>query len=108
MGNLLTKKYFFGWGNIKWIIKEIGKMYSGEPSYFSKKRIESGLAFMILQCGMIHWLHKNIASDSVIVTAQDLLIWAAIECAICGYTLSHIQDEKKLNKETTKLQEEIG
>ena len=41
--------YFFGWTNIKWFITEIGKIYSGQESYFSKKRIESGVAFIIAQ-----------------------------------------------------------
>jgi hypothetical protein len=47
------KTYFFGWTNIKWFISEIGKMYSSKDSYFSKKRIESGIAFAISQWGMI-------------------------------------------------------
>ena len=36
------KRYFLGWENIKWIIRELGKMYSSTISFFSKKRIESG------------------------------------------------------------------
>lgn len=31
--------------NIQRCIKEVGKIYSTEESYFSKKRIESGIAF---------------------------------------------------------------
>jgi len=41
-----NKKFFFGWENIKWVISELGKMYSSKPSFFSKKRIESGVAFI--------------------------------------------------------------
>ena len=53
------KKYFFGWENIKWLVKEIGNMYSSKKSFFSKKRIESGLAFIIGQWGMIFFLLEN-------------------------------------------------
>ena len=34
-------------GKIKWFFTEIMKMYSSEKSYFSKKRVESGIAFAI-------------------------------------------------------------
>jgi hypothetical protein len=54
------RKWFLGWTNIKWFFREIMKMYSGEPSYFSKKRIESGIAFIIAQWGMIFFLLKKI------------------------------------------------
>jgi len=33
-----NKTYFLGWTNIKWFISEIGKIYSGGDSYFSKKK----------------------------------------------------------------------
>lgn len=87
----MNKKYFFGWTNIKWLIREIIKMYSSIPSFFSKKRIESGIAFTILQWGMIYWLLKN--ADKC--TSSDLLIWAGIECVICGYTLTQIEKAKE-------------
>jgi hypothetical protein len=48
----MKKKWFFGWFNIKFLIKELVKLYSNEPSYFSKKRVESGIAFIVGQWGM--------------------------------------------------------
>lgn len=88
-----NKKMFFGWTNIKWFIREIIKMYSDQPSYLSKKRIESGIAFIILQWGLIRWMVLRIET----IASSDLLIWSGIECAICGYMISHIQKEKKDN-----------
>ena len=85
------KKYFFGWTNIKWFIEEIGEMYSTEKSYFSKKRIESGLAFVIAQWGMIFFLLEK----HTIMTSSDLAIWAGIEFAVSGYIINQIQKEKK-------------
>jgi hypothetical protein len=85
------KTYFFGWTNIKWFISEIGKMYSSKDSYFSKKRIESGIAFAISQWGMIEFLVKKIDT----MTSSDIAIWAGIEFAVAGYMVSQIQKEKK-------------
>ena len=50
------KKYFFGWKNIKWIVRELRDLYSDKSTYFSKKRVESGVAFLVGQFGMVYWL----------------------------------------------------
>lgn len=89
-----NKKMFFGWENIKWFLKEILNMYSSKTGFFSKKRIESGIAFIILQWGMVYWLELNVEK----ITSSDLFIWATIECVICGYTLSKIESGKVLDK----------
>lgn len=86
-----SKKYFFGWNNIKFIIKEILKIYSTGQSFFSKKRIESGVAFIIAQWGMIYFLINKINN----MTSSDLAIWAGIEFAVSGYIINQIQKEKK-------------
>lgn len=84
-------KTFIGYSNFKWLVKEVIKMYSGEKSYFSKKRIESGIAFIVMQWGMIHWMVLNVEK----ISASDLAIWASIEGVICGYMITKIQSEKK-------------
>lgn len=86
------KKYFFGWTNIKWLIREMMNLYAGKHSYFSKKRIESGIAFMVGQWGMIFFLEQNIQS----MTTSDIVLWSGVEFAIAGYMLNHIQKEKKM------------
>lgn len=94
----MSKKYFFGWSSWKWLFREILKIYSSkEDSFFSKKRIESGISFIILQWGMIYWLILNISK----ITSSDMLVWAGIECVICGYTLTKIEDAKKSIKDDT-------
>ena len=80
--------------NIKWFFREIMKIYSNEPSYFSKKRIESGIAFVIGQFGMIYFLVKNIDK----MNSSDLALWAGIEFLIAGYVVNQIQKEKKTVK----------
>jgi hypothetical protein len=84
------KKLFFGWSNIKWFITEIGNLYTGRPSHFSKKRVESGIAFVVGQWGMIYFLLQNIQSMST----SDIVLWSGVEFAIAGYMLNQIQKEK--------------
>lgn len=85
------KKYFFGWSNIKWVVKEIMNIYSAKDSYFSKKRIESGIAFLIAQWGMIFFLLEKHSTLSM----GEFLLWAAAEFAVSGYIINKIQKEKK-------------
>lgn len=77
--------------NIKWFFTEIMNMYSDKPSHFSKKRIESGIAFFISQWGMIFWL--LLKWD--VMSTSDFAMWAGIELAAAGYIVSQIQKEKK-------------
>lgn len=86
-----NKKYFFGWGNLKRGISEIIRIYSNKRSFFSKKRIESGIAFIIAQWGMIFYLLKKYPD----LTMVDISMWAAIEFGISGYIIHQIQKEKK-------------
>jgi hypothetical protein len=85
------KKMFFGWSNIKWGIKELINIYSSKDSYFSKKRIESGLAFIIAQWGMIFFLLEKHST----LTMGEFLLWAAAEFAVSGYIINKIQKEKQ-------------
>lgn len=87
----MKKKWFFGWSNIKFLVKELIKLYSNEPSYFSKKRVESGIAFLVGQFGMVYFLVINIDK----LTTSDIALWAGIEFAIAGYIVNQIQKEKK-------------
>ena len=76
---------------LKWLKTEVLNMYSSKTSFFSKKRVESGIAFLIGQWGMVFFLlekHSN-------MTTSDLAIWAGIEFAVSGYMLNQIQKEKK-------------
>jgi hypothetical protein len=88
----MKNKWFFGWSNIKFLIKELIKLYSNEPSYFSKKRVESGIAFIVGQWGMIYFLTQNIDK----LTTSDIALWAGVEFAIAGYIINQIQKEKKV------------
>ena len=78
---------------IKWFFKELLKIYSSKPSYFSKKRIESGIGFVIAEWGMIYFLLQKIDSMSV----TDFAIWASIQFVVAGYMVNQIQKEKETN-----------
>lgn len=88
----MKKKWFSGWTNIKWLIKELINLYSNTSTYFSKKRIESGIAFLVGQWGMIYFLVINIDK----LTTSDIALWAGVEFAIAGYIVNQIQKEKKV------------
>ena len=84
------KKMFFGWTNIKWVLKEIMLIYSSKPSFFSKKRIESGVAFAIAQLGMVFFLIVKYPDLGM----WDFILWASAEFAVAGYIINKIQKEK--------------
>lgn len=95
------KNHFFGWENAKWLVRELRNMYSGHKSFFSKKRIESGVAFGIAQWGMIFFLLKKYDT----LTMGEFILWAAAEFAVSGYIINQIQKEKKdiRNENTDEL-----
>lgn len=91
-------------GSIGWFFKELMKIYSTEPSYFSKKRVESGIGFVIAEWGMIYFVMQKI--DEMTVT--DFAIWASLQFVVAGYMVNQIQKEKALdtsNSDDSTMQE---
>ena len=76
---------------VRWGIKELMKIYSSEKSYFSKKRVESGIGFIIAEWGMIFFLINKYD----IMSTTDFAIWASIQFFVAGYMVNQIQNEKK-------------
>ena len=89
MAEEVKKKLGF-FGSIKWFFTEIMKIYSTQDSYFSKKRVESGIGFIIAEWGMIFFLMKKY--ETMIMT--DFAIWAGMQFVVAGYMVSQIQKEK--------------
>jgi hypothetical protein len=87
--------------NVKWFFKELGMMYSSKHSFFSKKRIESGIAFLIAQIGMLVYFFEHHATMDM----ASMLMWAGAEFTIAGWTISQIQKEKKNVSETPESEE---
>lgn len=77
--------------NLKWFGKEMMMMYSSKHSFFSKKRIESGISFIIAQIGMLTYFFEHHTTMDM----GSMLIWASAEFTIAGWTISQIQKEKK-------------
>ena len=75
----------------KWFKDEILKIYSSQESFFSKKRIESGIAFLFAQIGMMTFLFINLNT----MDTGDIIAWSAVEFGVSGYTVAQIQWEKK-------------
>ena len=82
-------KWLFGITNIRWGIKELIKMYSSEPSYFSYKRFQMGVAFFIFTQGAMLTLKMYVKSVS------DFVIWAGPILLIAGFTLIKAEQAKK-------------
>lgn len=78
---------------LKWHITELTKMYSDQPSFYSKKRIESGIAFIVGQYLIIHGFIYLLIHDKI--SSSDIALLAGVEFALCGYQLNKIQQEKK-------------
>lgn len=91
MKSIQKNKYFFGWENWKWLIKELVHIYTSKSSFFSKKRIESSIAFIIGQVGMLWFLYEHIPQ----LTISDIVLWSGVEFAMAGYIVNQIQKEKK-------------
>lgn len=79
---------------IKWFFTEIMNIYSSKTSFFSKKRIESGVAFIIAQWGMIYFLIGHQQK----LNMGEFLLWASVEFAVAGWVVNKIQKEKTENK----------
>lgn len=97
----MKNNLFFGWNNIKWFMTQIANMYSAKPSYFSKKRVESGIAFFTAQWGMIYFLLEKHTSLGM----SDFALWAGIEFAISGYIIHQIQNEKSRREKSKEVEQ---
>ena len=69
-----------------------------KKSYFSKKRIESGVAFIIAQWGMIFFLLEKHSTLSM----GEFLLWSTVAFAVAGWMVSKIQKEKSTNTDETE------
>jgi hypothetical protein len=87
--------------NLRWFFKELGMMYSSKHSFFSKKRIESGIAFLIAQVGMLTYFFEHHTTMDM----GSMLMWAGAEFTIAGWTISQIQKEKKKVSEESSNEE---
>ena len=85
---------FFGWDNWKFLITELIKIYSSKDSYFSKKRIESSIAFFtgigIVACYV--WSHRHTLQNSEMIADVSILF------LIAGYQIAQTQRDKIIDK----------
>lgn len=88
--------------NLKWFGEEIMNLYSSKPSFFSKKRIESGLAFLLAQLFMIIYFFYHYQKMDI----GALFTFVGIEFGVAGWNIYQIQREKR-DGTTTEVTEEI-
>ncbi len=90
----VSERFMSIWNTLKWFIKELALIYSSGRSFFSKKRVESGAAFIIAQWGMIFFLVQKYQTLSM----TDFLLWATAEFAVSGYLIHKIEKGKEFEK----------
>ena len=73
---------------------EMRALWSNEPSYFSKKRIESTFIFLSVLVTYIWFCALNLGTMSAI----DFTVVSGAMMVYGGYTVNSIQKEKKMNK----------
>jgi hypothetical protein len=77
--------------DLKWFGNEILNLYSSKPSFFSKKRIESGVSFILGQIFMIAYFMTHIDTMEV----PGMVAFVGVEFAIAGWNIHQIQKEKR-------------
>jgi hypothetical protein len=83
-----------------WLVSELIKVYSNGDSYFSKKRIESSIAFIIAESGLVYFLITHVDK----MDTQNIVLWATSNFLIAGYTVGQIQKEKKVDSTVDKTE----
>lgn len=75
---------------ITWYLKELIAMYSAGETFFSKKRIESGIAFLFALIVTIYYVYQKIDIMDIWQFGYIMTTWLFI----AGYTVNQIQKEK--------------
>jgi hypothetical protein len=88
--------------NLKWFGAELMNLYSSKPSFFSKKRIESGLAFLLAQLFMIIYFFYHYQKMEI----GSLFTFVGIEFGVAGWNIYQIQREKR-DGTTTEVTEYV-
>lgn len=89
-----NKKYFLGWANIKWFIKEVVATMSDEPSLLSKKRVQEWMLFLSAWISAMAWFIYHFRGMDI----GTLLAYVGTLFAYAGYQTIQIQREKKRNE----------
>ena len=86
------------WKSFRWLVKELVATCSDQPSYFSKKRIQSWILFDAAVTCLLWWFWNH---QDELELMQVLEVYGALIIA-AGYQISTIQREKRFNKKIEK------
>lgn len=90
----LPKKYFFGWTNFKYVVRNVYYTFSDKPCYLSRKRIESCFLFLGAYGTLIFYIIKRINEDAPF---GEMLALTGTVFFYAGYQMAVIQKEKREN-----------
>lgn len=96
------RKYFLGWTNIKWFIRELIATMSDKPSYFSKKRVQGWMLFLTAWLSSLVWFTYHFKGMEI----GTLLAFTGTLFAYAGYQTVQIQLEKKQKNKTNADEEQ--
>ena len=86
-------KYFFGWENIKKIVKDLYDTLSSKHSFLSSKRLER-LAFTTTTLGLIIGTFIYLIVKSTLTSTDTIMLISPLLLA-AGYNLAKGEKEKK-------------
>ncbi len=95
---IISNWFKLWYSRIFWFCYEWLKMYSGlEPSFFSHKRVQAGIAFSVFTYGWLKVLAYLLAQANV--PMSEYVMWAMPPLVVAGYTLQKIEEAKSKKNE---------
>ncbi len=87
------RQLFFGWSNLKWMLRELNKMGSeSEKSFYSYKRFQTFAAFRVF---IIGWTMVLMHLLEIKADVYEFLAWASPLLLVAGHTLILTERAKK-------------
>jgi cytosine/uracil/thiamine/allantoin permease len=75
---------------VKWLIRELVKMMSDKASFFSQKRTQGWMAFLMFYAGQGVFFVTHVKEMDV----YTLTVWSSPLLLVAGYAVKQTQDEK--------------
>ena|SRR3990167_4518938 len=88
------KNLFFGWNNIREVLRDIYATFSNEKSYLSSKRIERAILFntaMVLICVFVWHKRNDLSAAEFLMIVSPLFVYAGFNTIVAA---SAKKDEK--------------
>jgi hypothetical protein len=92
-----NKTYFFGWTNIKWLLRQLLATFSDEPSYITSKRLERFGMYSSSMFVFLDYYRRNRTHISV----GECIAMVTLMLGYAGYNSYQMRKEKQESSGTT-------